>query len=411
MPATNNVLTASVVAKEAVMHLENELVAANLVHRAYEEEFQKSVNGYKVGATVTIKKPTQFTFRSGAVAASQDVTEGTTSLTIDQQGGVDFEFTSKDLTLSIPELGERIIKPAMITVANQIDVSVASLCLDVPNYVGTPGTKLANFAAFARAPERMDETAIPQDSRSAILNPSDYWGMVGSMTGLYVDSTAKRALERAKLPILGNVQPYMAANATTLTTGTHAGAPLVNGAAQVSTYLAVKDTGLQNLITDAFNAGGTVKKGEVFNIAGVFDVNPVTKAVLPFLKCFVVKADATADGVGNATLSIAPAIIVSGAFQNCSAAPADNAALTFVSGAASTNVRQNVAFKKEAFALAMAPLEKPPGAVQVSRRSYKGIHVRVIPFYDGINDISRWRLDVLWGVKTVDARKAVRFGG
>ena len=47
----------------------------------------------------------------------------------------------------------------------------------------------------------------------------------------------------------------------------------------------------------------------------------------------------------------------------------------------------------------------------VFRTVRKGFQVRVIPVYDGINDHSMWRLDVLYGVKTVDARQAVRLSG
>jgi hypothetical protein len=144
----------------------------------------------------------------------------------------------------------------------------------------------------------------------------------------------------------------------------------------------------------------------------VFAVNPITKATLPFLQQFVVNADANSDGTGTgvSTLSISPAIITSGAFQTVSAAPADNAAIT-VMGTASTGYAQSLAFHKNAFGLVMVPMEKPPGAVDVSRQSYKGLSVRVIPYYDGTQDISNWRLDVLYGVKTLDPRLAVRVAG
>src|SRR5215207_7702942 len=169
------------------MWLENECVMANLCHRAHEEEFQKSVNGYKPGATVTIRKPAQFTVRTGAVASSQDVTEGSTSITIDTQKGVDFEFTSSDLTLKMngPDgLGERVIKPAMSALANDIDSDLHGLALLVPNWVGTPGEVVNSFADFGKAPERLDEMAVPKDARSAVLSPQDNWGLVGSFTGL-----------------------------------------------------------------------------------------------------------------------------------------------------------------------------------------------------------------------------------
>jgi hypothetical protein len=109
-------------------------------------------------------------------------------------------------------------------------------------------------------------------------------------------------------------------------------------------------------------------------------------------------------------MTIAPQIITSGAFQTVSAAPADNAALTFV-GTANTNYTNNLFFDRNAFALVTVPMVKPPGAVDVARMSKNGLSVRVIPFYDGTNDKSTWRLDVLYGTKTIDPRLAVRVSG
>ena len=82
-----------------------------------------------------------------------------------------------------------------------------------------------------------------------------------------------------------------------------------------------------------------------------------------------------------------------------------------VLGTASTGYLQNLVFHKNAFALAVVPMEKPAGAVDVARKSYKGLSVRVVPYYDGTNDISNYRLDVLYGIKVLDNRLAVRRGG
>ncbi|MND84949.1 P22 coat protein [compost metagenome] len=149
----------------------------------------------------------------------------------------------------------------------------------------------------------------------------------------------------------------------------------------------------------------------MFTIAGVYAVNSVTKATLPFLRQFSVVSDADSGAsTGPATLTITPPIITSGAQQTCSAAPADNAAIT-VLGTGGTGYRQNLVFHKNAFALVTVPMEAPQGAVNVSRQSYKGINVRLVPYYDGTNDISKWRLDVLYGVKAIDPRLATRLSG
>jgi hypothetical protein len=72
---TQRVLTADIIAKEAIMILENNCVMGNLVYRGYEEEFSNGVNGYEKGETISIRRPTDFTVRSGAVAAIQEVSK------------------------------------------------------------------------------------------------------------------------------------------------------------------------------------------------------------------------------------------------------------------------------------------------------------------------------------------------
>jgi hypothetical protein len=408
---SNTTLTASIIAKAAVGILENELTMANAVYRGYESEFGKKINGYTVGDTITIRKPTDFTVRTSITASAQDVQEAKLTMQINKVAGVDFKFTSQQLTLNISDLAERVIRPAMVQVANQIDVDVMGLYKDIPQWVGTPGTAISTFAGFAKGPTNLDQRSVPQGYRSAILAPADYWAMAGGQTALFQPVVGKSAYRDGRIGKVGGIETYMSQNAPTFTVGPLGGTPLVNGASQSTTY-DLTGANTQTLITDGWTASAAsrVKKGDVFTLAGVYDVNPVTKATLSFLKQFVVVADGSSDGSGNLTLTIAPQIIISGAFQNCSAVPADNAALTFV-GTAATAYSNALFFDKNAFALCMVPMTKPPGAVDVSRQSKNGISVRVIPYYDGTNDVSNWRLDCIYGVQTVDRRLAVRVSG
>jgi len=409
----NTTLTADIIAAEAVRILDNNCVMGNLVYRGYEEEFSKKINGYTVGETISIRRPTDFTVRNGATASIQDVVEGKFAISVDKQKGVDFEFTSADLTLQIGQLSERVIKPAMVQLANQIDRDLLDLYKDVWNWVGTPGETVNSFADFAKAPERLDLSAVPQDDRYAVLSPSDQWGMLGSQTALYMQDVAKDAYRRGRLGMIGNVETYSSQNVQTHVDGTRDNTtPLVKGAGQTTTWAATKDTGTMSLHTDGWDASATIKHGDVFTIDGVYAVNPVTKATLPYLQQFVVKADVTAQATttNTTTLTISPPIITSGAFQTVSAAPADDATITIM-GTASTGYSQNMVFHKNAFSLVMVPMIAPPGAIDVSRKSYNGYSVRVIPYYDGANDVSKWRLDVLYGTKTVDARLATRLSG
>ena len=411
---SNSVLTIDTIATAAVAILDNELVMAKQVYRGLESEFTNTINGYEKGDTVSMRRPTDFTVRDGATASNQDVTEGKVALSVDKQKGIDFGFTSKELTLSIGELSERVIKPAMVQLANQIDRDLMALYQRVPSWVGTPGQVVNSYSDFAKAPERLDEYAVPSNGRSAVLSPQDHWGLLGSQTSLYIQDAAKGAYRNGSLGMIGGVDTYMAQNVPTHTVGVATGTPKVNGGSQNVTYASVKDGAFtQTLNTDGWtnSTTGILRAGDVFTIAGVYAVNPVTKATLPFLKQFAVQAGADSGAsTGPAALTIYPAIIASGAFQNVSAAPADNADIT-VLGTGGAGYRQNMVFHKNAFALAMVPLIAPPGAVEVSRKSYKGTSVRLIPTYDGTNDKSNFRLDVLYGVKAIDPRLATRLSG
>jgi hypothetical protein len=401
----NAPLTLDVIAKEALMILDNNLIAAKMVHRGYEDEFGNAMNGFEAGDTISIRRPTDFTVRDGPVALNQDIVEAKVSLVVDKQKGVDFGFTSKELTLNINELSERVIKPAMVQLANQIDSDVYGLYKYVPNWVGTPGTTLTTYAGLAKAPQRMDEGAVPLDGRSAVLNPTDHWGLLGGQTGLYIQGPAEGAYREGSLGKIGGIDTFMAQNLPAHTVGSDmSGTVGASITTSTTDYATVKNT-MQQTITTASLA---LLPGDVFTIASVNDVNPVTKADLGRLKQFVCISHS------SNTLVMYPAMIWTGAFKNVAVASGttdlNGNAITGV-GTANTAYRQNLVFNKNAFALAMVPLISPPGATSVSRQSYKGTSVRLIPTYDGTNDRSNFRLDCLYGVKAIDPRLAVRLSG
>lgn len=403
----STLLTPSIIAKESLMQLDNNLVAAKTVYRAYESEFGET----KIGDTLSIRKPVKYAVRTGSVAQMQDATEGKVQIKIDTQRGVDLRFPTKDLTLSIDRFSERYLKHPMIALANQVDLDILSLCKTVWNWVGTPGQTLSSYKSFIKGPQRLDEMAVPTP-RAACLSPADFYGMASSFTSLFVPDVAKTALERSKLPLVGNTDCYSSQNVVNFTVGSYAGSPVISSAANasgVTTYAVAKDTNQSTILVDGLTSGATLNQGDVFSIANVFAVNPVTKQVLPYLQQFVVNAGVTATGTADA-INISPAIITSGQYQTVSAAPQQNAALTFT-GTAGASYPQNMVFHENAFALCMVPMELPEGAIKKARQSYKGLSIRVIADYDIINDINMWRLDILYGVKPIYPDLATRISG
>lgn len=420
-------LAPSVIVNESLALLENNLVMASKVNRTYEDEFTQ---GVKKGETISIRKPVRYSVRTGAVARSQDATEGRMQITIDTQDGIDLRFPMKDLTLTIDRFSERYLKNAMSALAHRIDLQIMSLYRDVWNYVGTPGTTLNGYSSFIRGPQRMDEMAVPTP-RSACLSPADFYGMATSFTGLFVNDIAKTAIERAKLPMIGNTDAYATQNAPVHTRGTAAGSIVVSPAATSGQLmsvlyttanngnsLTVRDTNEQRILLTGATGSTTLRRGDIFTIAGVNAINPASKQVLPYLQQFVVKSDVTMDAIStnHTPVTISPAIIpvTSGGllgdqYATVSAAPADSAVVT-VLGTANANIQQNMMFHEDAFALCMVPMELPD-APKKARQSYKGLSMRLVGDYDIINDINMYRLDVLYGIRAVYPDLAVRVGG
>lgn len=379
--SANQYLTPSLITKETLVILENNLVAASKVNRQFENQF------VKIGSSLTIRKPNRFIVSSGPGLQIQNIVEPSTSITISNQKHVDFQFSSSDLTLIIEEFSERYCKPAAAELANQVDYDVLTNYNQVANEVGTPGTVPASFTSIAAVGQRMDEGAVPQDGRTLILNSAAYWSLAAAFIGVFVKSVAEPAL-KGFLANIANFEIYLDQNIQSQTVGNYGGTPVVNGAGQTGS----------SLITNGWTASltGLLNVGDVFTIAGVFAVNPKNRQTTGALQNFSVVSVANSDSGGNSTISINPAIVTSGAYQNVTGAPANLSAIT-VKGAANTVYAQNLGFVRDAFGLVMVPMELPGGVDFAAREMWKNISMRIIRAYDVNNDVLPCRIDILYG--------------
>ena len=401
----NTLITPSIIAKVGLANLENNLVMGRKVYRDYTREF------VKVGNTISVRRPVQFQAINGATAVNQDVTEGKFSLVMGSRKHVSWSFNTQDLTLAIEEYNKRYIEPACIALANQIDADLCALANQVWNWVGTPATTISTYAGFVKGPKQLDISSVPQNGRAAVLSPTDVWGLLGSQTTLFSPQLVGKAFTDGDLGDIGGVTTAMDQNVLQYTNGNFVGTPKVNGSNQSTTYAAAANTNQMTLITNGWTATtATVNAGDVFTIAGVNQVNVRSKVTTGQLQQFVVAAPVTADSGGNMTLTISPAIITSGPYQTVDSVPASLALMTFV-GTANQVSAQNLCFHKNAFALVMADLEMPDGAVWKARESQNGFSLRALKWFDGENDEEKIRLDVLYGVKAIYPDLATRLSG
>lgn len=407
-------ITPDIIVKEAMLQMQNHLVMGNNVHRNFEDDFAKN------GESVRVRRPNRYDVTDGATLGTGDTEEANFTFTAVTQKHVPIIFTSKDLTTTIEEFSARYIRPAMIALANKIDADGLDEYKNVYSSVSADGsfTVPNSFADLAVASKRLDNMAVPPSNMGAgpidrvwVGNPGAFWDMASAQTTLFQQGMVKSAFTRGKLGNIAGFAFGMDQNTKVHTNGVLTGTPLVNGASQNVTYLSSKNTWTQTLLTDGWtnSLSPITVAGDVFTIAGVNHVNPVSKQDSGFLQDFVVTADANSGAsTGPATLTISPPIITSGPYQTVSAVPADNAAIT-ERGATVTDYVQNMAFHKDAFSLAMRPLEIPDGVSFSARVNHEGFSIRLIKDYDISSDQQKCRLDVLYGWKTIYPELAARY--
>ncbi len=387
---TNVLATSSIVAKESLRVLKNMLAFASRVNRNYEAEFTSNMSrGYAPGQTINIKRPPRYTYRAGRVAVPQATVEGTVPLTL-QQGGCDVAFYSNERTLSFTQL-EKKLRAAMAPVANEIDRQGLQMAhyatFNTINAAGAlPTTQAAALAIMTDSNRRLDEMAAPvrDGRRNIIVNPALNSAMVQGYAGLFNQQQGiSKQFTTGYMQDSFGLNPAMDQNVDTHTNGA-ATATNVNGANQTGAAITVVAV-----------AGGTLTRGTVITLPGVFAVNPQSRQSTGVLADFVVTADVL---VGATSIPISPSIVTSGAFQNVSASPT-TATPYVIKGAASTSYATNIAFHEDAFTLAMVPLWLPPekGVISSEQVSDEGFTLRVVEFYDGVNDNSIMRIDVMFG--------------
>lgn len=385
----NTLLTPTAVTRESLRILHQKLNFVGNIVREYDDSYAKS--GAKIGDSLKIRLPNQYTVRSGATLSAQDTTESSVTLQVATQKGVDLNFTSVDLTLSLDDFSKRIIQPAMSVLAATIEADALSMYKDVSNSIWNGGSAATyNKALDARV--LLQRALAPQSDRMALMDSLAMADVVKDTKSLFQDDAS--LAKQYKEGYMGRAAGFDWAENTMMpahTRGGSNGAYLVNGAAQTGATLTV-DTG-----------ANAPSQGDIITIAGVFSVHPETKVSTGVLQQFVVGASAT-----TTSFPISPAIVTSGATQNVSGSPADNAAVTFL-GTASTAVQTSLLFQKEAFAFATADLVMPSGVDFASRQVLDGISMRVVRQYDINNDKFPCRLDVLYGYKTLRPQLAVRY--
>ena len=248
------------------------------------------------------------------------------------------------------------MQPGSDALANAADVlAFQNVYRDIYQSVGTPGTTPSATLTYLQAGVKLSDSATPLKGRVAVLDTMAMATIANTSSTLFNPSAVISENYREGMfgrRQLGIDEWYQDQNRPAHTTGTFTSStPLVNGASQTGS----------SLITDGWASGASsLKKGDVFTVGGVYQVNPSSKANTGRLQQFVVTSDIS-DSSGAMTIAISPSIITSGQLQTVSASPADNAVITVLgataaaSGTLATTVSpQSLVYHPDAFEIGRA---------------------------------------------------------
>jgi len=399
----NTLLTISKITNEALMVLENELTFTSEVNREYDDQF--SVSGAKIGQTVNVRKPARFIGTTGPNLAVEDFNETSIPVTLNTQFHVDTQFSTADLALSLDMFSDRVIKPGVAAIANKIDRDGLVLAKNnIANIVGTAGVPPTSLLTYLTGQAYLDSEGAPRDGRRAcIVEPFTSATIVDSLKGLFMPN--QKISEQYEKGMMGTdsagMRWKMDQNVVSQTFGSYATATLSTNTTTFTGSLTSGWASSSTITISAASAAAPIQQGDVITIANVYAVNPQNRQ--PYgtnrLRNFVVTSAVTIASGGSASVTVSPAIITAGQFQNCYVSATSASAVVTPFNNTGTVSPQNIILHRNCETLACADLELPAGVVFAGRASDRdlGLSIRVVRQYTINNDSIPCRLDVLYG--------------
>lgn len=400
---SNTFLTPDMITRSALVILHQQANFIGNINRQYDDSFAKA--GAKIGDTLRIRLPNQYTVVNGPTYTDVAQTELKTTLTIDTWKQVPMFFTDSDLALKIQDFTDRFVAPAVSVIAASLEANALSMVEDVYQTVDNFTNVSMSWKNVLDANVLMTNALTPADgSWVAILRPRDQADVVNANKGLF--QSASEIANQYKKGQMGTSAGYDFYANTLIPTHTSGTTSATTGYTVSSTITVSATTPTTSLTLTKGTAQGSWKAGDVLTIATLNSVHPETKSDTGTVQQFVVTADA-AGGTTDVVINVSPAIYMSGARQNVISTVLSTQAVTKL-GESSAIYKQSIFFHPDAFTFATADLELPRGTDMASRQVKDGISMRLVRDFDPVYSRMITRLDVLAGKKTLRAQLAAR---
>ena len=400
---SNSLLSINMITREAIMLWRNSNEFIRNINMQYDDSFARS--GGKIGQSLRIRLPNDYTVRTGPAASPQDTTETSTTLVVSTQKGVDIEFNSVERTMTLDDFSARVLAPMVNNLAGAVAADVmggaeGGISNFTANFDASGNVLSPRLVDFLTAGAILDLRSAPRKGRKIILDPITMARSVSTLTGLLNPSdTISKQYETGMIEKSVNFEFFMDQTVIKHNTGAFVTAPTVTGANQTGNSLTVSAL------------SGPLNIGDIITIANVNAVNRITKQSTMQAAQFVITAAAA---TGATSLSIYPAIVppIGGnpvQYQTTDSSPVNGAQISVVTPTGSA-YRKNIAYAPEAVTLATADLELPKGVHEAAREQFDGISMRMVSAYNITNDEFITRLDVLYGYLWVRPEWAVAVG-
>jgi len=430
----NDALIPEIWAQEALMILEANMVAANLVYRDFEDEvasYGDVVNAHRPGTFVAKRKV------DGDAVTNQDATATNVPVKLDQHLHVSFMIYDGEESKSFKDLVELYLKPALIAQAQGLDQVVLGQTYEfLANVVGKLGTDPDKTTVIA-ANEILNTNKCPVAGRNMIVTPNAEGALLEQGEFLKVNESGDtQAMRDARLGRKLNFDFFMCQNACSVPVGsTIVSTATVNGAhAAGSTVIAITHGGCGAIVTGSWVtiAGDMIPHRVTASTGGA---TPTDMTVTPALASAVLTSAAvtiytpgTVNGVhaigwnkdvvhASVTPKVGQLVSFGSDGYKYSAMSTPNATTALLLNRSLDVALTNgevlgvgptgeycFGFHKNAIALVTRPLAMPrAGAGALSYvASYNGLSVRVTISYDSTYQGHRVTVDLLAGVKTLD---------
>lgn len=397
------------------------VISKSVDTQAFQGKFNPST-----GTTIDIKRPTDFRTKrtaGGDITAlgRSGIVVGKAFATVQDYFTVDVEWTAVDEALRMDQLDE-LLDPIATRMVTDFELDFASFAMrNTSGAIGTTGVQVDTWERVANGGAMMQSLGISGDV-SYFMNPFTQARLasVQRSLGAGPDSLVKTAHEQAT--ISKNYAGMNVMAATTLasfTTG--AGADRVGALAAnpVQTYMALKDTYLQTLAVNGFQANLQVRAGDTIRVTGRNMLNLATRQpifdagglAIPFTA--TVASDVTLDGTGAGNIVICgPAIFETGinaAYNTVSSALTTGDVVTLL-GAASTVYQPGLVLHKNAFSIASIAIPKLY-STDTTAKTRDGLQFRVSRYANGDGNRQIVRFDFWPAYAVLDPYRAKQMWG